>query len=456
MRGRDGYTASRAFSSGDSRSDVSATASRAASVGLAVVLVVLASFTLISSVVSSRRASQVTRSVNLNNAYHDARFHIALAESLERKYRLHASNEVRLDFSDNAQQLMTALQQIVSTSESNGALPAKDALVEFDTYQLAMNQLFAAVDNNDAEQITLVDGTRVDPTYSRIERTIVDGAQAQSLATARAIDRLHQTESMILWLTPVVFAIGFALLVLFTRAIRNYRRRIDHQALHDGLTGLPNRDLLYEQAIQALASAEPLTTWVLQRAMEQTRTWLEHGLEIPVAVNISARSLISLAFVDHVAALLAHTAVPAHLIELEVTESAIMTDPDRARLVLQKLHELGLSLAIDDFGTGYSSLAYLRTLPINVLKIDRIFIANMVTEPADLVIVRSVIELGHNLGLDVIAEGVEDAETGHELRRNNCDMGQGYHWSKPLPGAEFMAWCRKRAIPAADSPIHTS
>lgn len=129
----------------------------------------------------------------------------------------------------------------------------------------------------------------------------------------------------------------------------------------------------------------------------------------------------------------------------------MMTDPERARLVLEELHLLGLRLAIDDFGTGYSSLAYLRTLPINLLKVDRVFIANMLTVAADRVIVRSVIELGHNLGLSVIAEGVEGGDIAVELARYGCDEAQGFLWNKALPADEFFRWHQSRVTGSAQT-----
>ena len=141
--------------------------------------------------------------------------------------------------------------------------------------------------------------------------------------------------------------------------------------------------------------------------------------------------------------------MPARLLTLEITESAIMADPDRAMLVVEELHALGVHLSIDDFGTGYSSMAYLKTLPVHELKIDRSFVSCMTTSERDAVIVRSTVELGRNLGLRVIAEGVEDLPTWHELDAVGCDGLQGYYISRPVAAEAFQQWLDSRQAPVA-------
>ena len=185
---------------------------------------------------------------------------------------------------------------------------------------------------------------------------------------------------------------------------------------------------------------DPLTSWVLREATAQVRRWLDAGIRLPVAVNISARSLMDASFADHVREIVELAGIPAELVELEVTETAIMREPERARQVMSALAAFGISLAIDDFGIGYTSLAYLRTLPVHTLKIDRSFVKNMHIDSSDAVIVRSVIELGRNLGLEVVAEGVEDAETCADLGVAGCSMGQGFYWSRPVAVAELDRW----------------
>jgi EAL domain-containing protein (putative c-di-GMP-specific phosphodiesterase class I) len=142
-------------------------------------------------------------------------------------------------------------------------------------------------------------------------------------------------------------------------------------------------------------------------------------------------------------AILAKYGVPRSGFCLEITESAIMDDPQRAEATLDQLSANGFKLSIDDFGTGYSSLAYLKSLPVNELKIDKSFVMGMESDASDAKIVRSTIDLAHNLGLTVVAEGVENAATYQLLADLQCDEAQGYFMSKPMPCADFMAWCER-------------
>lgn len=174
-----------------------------------------------------------------------------------------------------------------------------------------------------------------------------------------------------------------------------------------------------------------LTRFVLDAALGQCRAWQAEGRDLAVAVNITGRELVDLRFPDEVARLLSKWRISPARLELEITESTIMTDPPRARAVLARLSKLGVRLAIDDFGCGHSSLGYLRQLPINVLKIDKSFIQQMVEDAGDAAIVRTAIDLGHNLGLEVVAEGVETEEAKRRLEALGCDTLQGYHLGRP-------------------------
>jgi diguanylate cyclase (GGDEF)-like protein len=180
-----------------------------------------------------------------------------------------------------------------------------------------------------------------------------------------------------------------------------------------------------------------LTERVLGMALSQMRVWIEAGHDIPVAVNLSTRCLLDAGLPDLVARLLEEHRVPAALLRLEVTESAVMGDAARCMEVLQGLHDLGVRLSIDDFGTGYSSMAYLRRLPVDELKIDRSFVLGMTTTQQDAVLVRTAIDLGHNLGLTVVAEGVEGVEHADALRQLGCDIAQGYHFARPMEAAQL-------------------
>jgi diguanylate cyclase (GGDEF)-like protein/PAS domain S-box-containing protein len=178
-----------------------------------------------------------------------------------------------------------------------------------------------------------------------------------------------------------------------------------------------------------------LTYYVLDAALAQCRAWCDEGLELAVAVNITGRELVDLDFPDEVRNLLGKWSVPPQLLELEITERTIFTDPLRTRDVLSQLKALGVRIAIDDFGTGASSLGYLKRLPIDVIKIDRSFVINMLADNDDAVIVRATIDLAHNLGLKVVAEGVETEEARDQLVALGCDTLQGYHLGRPQPAS---------------------
>jgi diguanylate cyclase len=188
----------------------------------------------------------------------------------------------------------------------------------------------------------------------------------------------------------------------------------------------------------------PLTNYVLDAALRQCRDWRRTGHELAIAVNVSARSLLDLSFPDQVAGLLARWEVPARLLVVEITESTIMADPTHALEILGRLNIMGVQIAIDDFGTGYSSMAHLKTLPVHELKVDRSFVSQMTSNTSDAVIVRSTVDLGRNLGLRVVAEGVEDPQTLQQLDALGCDAIQGYHISRPVPPDDLIQWLEQQ------------
>ncbi|QGQ98294.1 EAL domain-containing protein [Paenibacillus psychroresistens] len=183
-----------------------------------------------------------------------------------------------------------------------------------------------------------------------------------------------------------------------------------------------------------------ITTWVLTEAIKQNKKWEQQGLDIEIAVNLSVRNLQDVELPTRLQALLDKHELSPHKITLEITESFIMSDPKHAKEVLMKIHQMGIKLSIDDFGTGYSSLAYLKNLPVNTIKIDKSFIMEMVSDGADAMIVQSIIFLAHNLGLKVVAEGVETEEVWDLLNSYNCDIAQGYYIEKPLMEHELKLW----------------
>jgi EAL domain-containing protein (putative c-di-GMP-specific phosphodiesterase class I) len=184
----------------------------------------------------------------------------------------------------------------------------------------------------------------------------------------------------------------------------------------------------------------PLTTLVIEQALAQCRAWQGAGFPMVVAVNLSARILQDVQLPSDVARLLAAAGVEARWLKLELTESMVMEDRVRAVEVLDRLHAMGVSLSIDDFGTGYSSLAYLKRLPVDEIKIDKSFILHMAVDGNDALIARSTVDLGHNLGLRVVAEGVETPEVWSQLEAMGCDIAQGYLISRPLPAEELTRW----------------
>ena len=196
----------------------------------------------------------------------------------------------------------------------------------------------------------------------------------------------------------------------------------------------------------------PLTEFVLGEALHQCRLWMDSGIHLPVAVNMSARNLLDTDFPALVESLLDQWRVPAMMLQLEITENAMVGDPERARIALQRLRELGVWLSIDDFGTGYSSLAYLRDLPVQELKIDRSFVMDMHDHAANRVIVNSIVSLAQNLGLRVVAEGVEDKEAWTELSRLGCDIAQGYHLARPMAGRDVASWQKAWLAARNDQP----
>ncbi len=183
-----------------------------------------------------------------------------------------------------------------------------------------------------------------------------------------------------------------------------------------------------------------ITGWMIQQCASHWRELRAQGFEIKLSVNLSTRDLLDQDLPAKLEKLLARESVDPNALCLEITESAIMDDPQRALQTLKRLHDMGLRLSIDDFGTGYSSLAYLKQMPLHELKIDKSFVMSMERDRADMKIVRSTIDLAHNLGLTVTAEGVETAQGFAILRAMQCDEAQGYFMAKPMPGGDFARW----------------
>jgi diguanylate cyclase (GGDEF)-like protein len=218
----------------------------------------------------------------------------------------------------------------------------------------------------------------------------------------------------------------------------------------------PTRGLLYPDAFLGLIEEAGLmptmTQVVLEQALDQAATWHRQGRRLTVAVNLSASSLIDANLPEKVVALLADRGLPAHALQLEITEEFLMVDRERAHAILTRLRRGGIQIAVDDFGTGYSSLAYLRDLPIDELKLDRSFIFPMADDARAAALVASTVALAHSLGLRMVAEGVENHVAYTELTRLGCDQAQGYHMSRPVPAAELEHWLHQRSAVLAHRP----
>jgi len=192
--------------------------------------------------------------------------------------------------------------------------------------------------------------------------------------------------------------------------------------------------------VEQTGMIRPFTLWVLEEAIIQIKSWAQSGIELSVAVNLSTRNLLDPSLPDYIQSLLESHQVSAKSLSLEITESAIMYRPESAIALLERLHDMGFSLSIDDFGTGYSSLAYLKKLPVDEIKIDQSFVYGLITNEDDAVIVHSTIELAHNLGLTVVAEGVENQEVHDMLKTLGCDISQGYYFTRPIANTELSLW----------------
>jgi diguanylate cyclase (GGDEF)-like protein len=199
----------------------------------------------------------------------------------------------------------------------------------------------------------------------------------------------------------------------------------------------------------------PLTSLVLDEALAAASAWRHAGHNLRVSVNLSARSLLQPTLAEDLAALLKRHDTPVGGLRLEVTESSIMADPRRTAAIFESLRDLGVTVAIDDFGTGHSSLAYIKRLPVSEIKIDKSFVLSMLTDRSDETIVGAVINLGSNLGISVIAEGVENDATRARLVDLGCPAAQGYLFSRPIPSSQLIEWLARRPAQEPDGVVVT-
>jgi diguanylate cyclase len=213
---------------------------------------------------------------------------------------------------------------------------------------------------------------------------------------------------------------------------------------HPALGRLAPGDFL--PLIEKTVLLRPLTHWALNDVLRTWRQWSNDGIRLPVAVNVSPRTLLDAELPDVVGGLLERWGVPPRFLRLELTEDFLVADSGRSDAVLQGLAQVGVGLSIDDFGTGFSSLSYLKRLPIEEIKVDRSFVSHMLERVDDFTIVRATVELGRNLGLRVVAEGVQDRDTFDRLGDFGCDEAQGFYIARPLEPEDFWDWLSNREM----------
>lgn len=189
---------------------------------------------------------------------------------------------------------------------------------------------------------------------------------------------------------------------------------------------------------------KPLSIWVLNHALGQGEKWHKQNLKLNIAINLSPTTFLDPELPNLIIGMLSLYDIPADFVTLEITEGSMIKDPDLAMEILNRLTKKGIKISIDDFGTGYSSLVYLKQMPANEIKIDKSFVTDMLKNENDAVIVKSIIDLGHNLGLKVVAEGVEDMKTAIQLKSLGCDLLQGFYFSKPLSSDNFSNWLSQK------------
>jgi diguanylate cyclase (GGDEF)-like protein len=317
----------------------------------------------------------------------------------------------------------------------------------------SLNGVVAVLDASIGIALCPDHGTDVHELVQRADVAMYDAKRSRTNIETYSEDRDPYSEERLQLLGELREAIRAGQLVL------HYQPKIGVES--DAVIGVealvrwehPERGLLPPSEFVPLAERTgaigDLTRWVLDNALAQQRAWREAGFDLAMAVNLAAPNIVDESLPGLVADLLARHGVPGNRLECEISEHTVMADPHRAITVLEALRALGVRLSLDDFGTGHSSLAYLKRLPLDEVKIDRSFVIGMADDADDAAIVRSTIDLARNLGLDVVAEGVETEEVLRDLAALECDVAQGFFLSRPLPAAELDGWLARRATPSA-------
>jgi diguanylate cyclase (GGDEF)-like protein len=312
-----------------------------------------------------------------------------------------------------------------------------------------------------------VDGTEVTELLQRADLAVHAAKETHQAILEYSADLAHFSPARLALVSQLRHAIGADELVLHYQPKLDLKsnRIVSVEALLRWQH--PTRGLLvpvdFLEIAESTGLIDPLTDWVLDHALGQLATWHRQGLMIDVAVNVSARNLRNDNFAESVLGHLAEHDIEPENLEIEITETALIADPRRAQVQLQRLRERGVRVSLDDFGQGYTSLAQLGSLPLAELKIDRSFVAGMLTNANDRTIVSTVIDLGHKFGLDVVAEGAESADILGALVALGCDTAQGFALAPALPAVELTTWIGQyerntltTASPSGTEPSHVS
>ncbi len=329
-----------------------------------------------------------------------------------------AASDGAVATADNLQQLLLKPQRIAG---HDVILECRMGIAAFPGDGLAAEELLgrAAIAMKDAEQI---------PGHIQIYQQGRDLAHRRQITLIRDLRHAAANGELLLHYQPK--------LDIRQGRVRQAEALLRWQHPQFGMVSPAEFIILAERT----GSIQILTHWVIEEGMRQLSEWNQRGLHLQLSLNISADDLLGPDLADQVSTLLKQYQLPAEQLIFEITESAVMREPEQALKVLHRLRECGISLSVDDFGTGYSSLAHLKRLPVQELKIDQSFVRDLDETSEDAVIVRSTIEMSHNLGLKVVAEGVEYAHSLRLLERWRCDTAQGYLISRPLTAAAFEAW----------------
>ncbi|MEO5657328.1 MAG: EAL domain-containing protein [Nitrospiria bacterium] len=346
---------------------------------------------------------------------------------------------------------------LLPDTDLEGALEVAEKIRAALTVPFMLETLSLAVEASLGIAIYPRHGAAADVIIQHANIAMYAAKHARSGQAVYASEQDHYSPKRLALMGELRYAIEHGELVLY------YQPKIDVRSRRViGLEALvrwkhPDRGLIPPDDFIPLAERtgliRPLTRWVLETAHRQAGAWREAGYRLPIAVNLSVRSLHDASLPRQIAEL-AGDGTP--WLELEITESTIMADPARALNVLEQLHRMRIPLAIDDFGTGYSSLAYLKRLPVTTIKIDKSFVKHMAEDANDAAIVRSTIELGHNLGLAVIAEGVETESIWNRLAEWDCDAAQGFYMGRPMPKEALAVWLNTSEWSGLRPPSSTS